>query len=162
MTETGAQRRIGDEEAMVRLGAEVAARCAGIHRIYLHGELGSGKTTLVRGLLRGLGFHGVVRSPTFTLIEPYELAGRAVYHFDLYRLDDAEELEFLGAREYLEGNGLCLVEWAERGEGFLPAPDMDVIIRKVNDGRVVQVQARSEAGAALLRALNHTDGVPTA
>lgn len=162
MTETTAQRRVHDAREMVRLGGEIAAHCASVHRIYLHGDLGSGKTTLVRGVLRGLGFGDAVRSPTFTLVEPYEIEGRAVFHFDLYRLNEAEELEFIGAREYLEGDGLCLVEWAERGAGFLPIPDVDVIIRKVDDGRVVQLQARSEAGTVLVRGLARTDGVPLA
>jgi tRNA threonylcarbamoyladenosine biosynthesis protein TsaE len=162
MTDSIMEVRVDDDEAMVRLGRQLASHCAAVHRIYLHGELGSGKTTLVRGMLQGLGFQGAVRSPTFTLIEPYTIDTRAVFHFDLYRLNDAEELEFIGAREYLEGDGLCLVEWAELGAGFLPAPDVDVIIRKVNDGRVVQLQARSDAGISLVRNLSQKNRVPAA
>jgi len=162
MTDSTPELHVANDEAMVRLGGRLASHCAAVHRIYLHGELGSGKTTLVRGMLHGLGFHGAVRSPTFTLVETYTIDTRAVFHFDLYRLNDAEELEFIGAREYLEGDGLCLVEWAERGAGFLPAPDVDVIIRKVNDGRVVQLQARSDAGKALVQALSQKYGVPAA
>jgi tRNA threonylcarbamoyladenosine biosynthesis protein TsaE len=153
---------IADDGAMVRLGGEIASYAALVHRIYLHGELGSGKTTLVRGVLRGLGFEGAVRSPTFTLVEPYTIENRPVFHFDLYRLNDPEELEFIGVREYLESDGLCLVEWAERGAGFLPVPDVDVIIRKVKDGRVVQLQARSDAGTTLIRSLSDKYGVPAA
>jgi tRNA threonylcarbamoyladenosine biosynthesis protein TsaE len=104
-------------------------------------------------VLRGFGFTGAVKSPTYTLVEPYQLGGLTVYHFDLYRLNDPEELEFLGVRDYLAGNGVCLMEWAERGAGVLPSPDVDIVIERQEEGRVVRFTANTENGAALLRAL---------
>lgn len=145
--------RIDTPEAMEALGERLAARLHAGLIIFFHGELGAGKTTLIRGILHGRGHTGAVKSPTYTLVEPYQLAGTAIYHFDLYRLNDPEELEFLGVRDYLEGNGICLVEWAERGAGVLPAPDLDVAIDRTEDGRVVRFSARTDKGAELLHGL---------
>lgn len=139
---------------MEALGAGMARRLRPGMVIYFHGSLGAGKTTCVRGLLHGLGHRGAVKSPTYTLVEPYELGGRAVYHFDLYRMKSAEELEFLGMRDYLEQHGVCLVEWPERGAGVLPPPDVDVSIEQSEDGRIVQLTSHSENGAALLGGLS--------
>jgi tRNA threonylcarbamoyladenosine biosynthesis protein TsaE len=164
------ERKVATEADTERLGAALATAmeggsaenagavfppprlCAGLV-LFLHGELGAGKTTFVRGILRGLGFNGAVKSPTYTLVEPYQIADMTVYHFDLYRLNDPEELEFLGVRDYLEGNGVCLVEWAERGAGVLPAPDIDIVIERQEEGRVVRFTSRTENGAALLNGL---------
>lgn len=96
--------------------------------VRLHGDLGAGKTTLTRGILKGLGHDGKVRSPTYTLVERYVGDGVRVCHFDLYRMADAEELEFLGAREDFSGENICIIEWPERGEGWLPAQDLDVYL----------------------------------
>ena len=136
---------------MEALGATLAPLLAPGLVVYLHGELCAGKTTLVRGILRGLGHRGSVKSPTYTLVEPYTLAGQTVYHFDLYRMRDPEELEFLGIRDYLGGQSLCLVEWAERGGGILPVPDLDITIERAGDERRVRLTAHTEAGHELLR-----------
>lgn len=134
------------------LGARLAPLLARLRRIYVRGPLGAGKTTLVRGLLRGLGHTGPVKSPTFTLIEPYRLGGVSVFHFDFYRIEDPAELEFLGLRDYLGGEDVCVVEWPERAGEVLPPPDLDVMIHSSNDrGRVLQLQAHSEIGEAALR-----------
>ncbi len=105
--------------------------------IFLEGELGAGKTTLVRGILRGFGWSGTVKSPTYTILEPYELPQQNLYHFDLYRLADAEELEYLGLRELL-GEGLLFFEWPERGEALLPPADITVNIQHEISGRVLK------------------------
>jgi tRNA threonylcarbamoyladenosine biosynthesis protein TsaE len=147
------ERTVATEADMERLAAALAPRLRPGLLLFLHGELGAGKTTFVRGVLRGLGFSGAVKSPTYTLVEPYQLAGLPIYHFDLYRLNEPEELEFLGVRDYLEGKGVCLVEWAERGIGVLPAPDVDIAIEKQEEGRVVRFTSRTETGAMLLHGL---------
>jgi len=110
--------------------------------VFLYGELGAGKTTLVRGLLRAAGYNGTVKSPTYTLVEEYRLAQRTVYHFDLYRLTDPEELEWIGMDDYLRDNSLCLIEWPQMGQGFLSAAD--VVIRLEVDKQ--QRQAVLESG----------------
>jgi tRNA threonylcarbamoyladenosine biosynthesis protein TsaE len=119
--------------------------------VFLEGDLGAGKTTLVRGLLRGLGHHGPVRSPTYTLVETYELPGALVHHLDLYRIADPDELEFLGIRDLLDGTSLVLVEWPERGAGILPAPDLRVRIEHLDQGRRLGFEP-TPAWAGLLEA----------
>ena len=118
--------------------------------IGLTGDLGAGKTTLVGGLLAALGHEGVARSPTYTLIEPYRLAGRDVNHCDLYRLRDPSELDDLGMRDLLTPRSLLLVEWPERAGGRLGSPDLLVEIGYLDDGRTVAVTASSEAGRRVL------------
>lgn len=133
------QRHIRDEAAMLALGAELAQRFPEGGLITLHGDLGAGKTTLVRGLLRELGHTGVVKSPTYTLVEPYQLNGRDIYHFDLYRLADPEELEYMGIRDYLRPDSLCLVEWPEKAGGLLPDADLKVFIRHAGTERLLEL-----------------------
>lgn len=118
--------QITDETAMMELGGQIACLLPIGGVVLLHGNLGVGKTTLVRGLLRSLGFEGTVKSPTYTLVEPYHVANRDIYHFDLYRLADPEELEYLGVRDYFRNDALCLIEWPQQADGFLPIADLEV------------------------------------
>ncbi|MDE2234714.1 MAG: tRNA (adenosine(37)-N6)-threonylcarbamoyltransferase complex ATPase subunit type 1 TsaE [Gammaproteobacteria bacterium] len=120
--------------------------------VYLMGELGAGKTTLVRGVLAGMGFHGKVRSPTYTLMENYQIDGRSFRHLDLYRIRQAEELEFLGVRELDEPHTWVFVEWPELGTGHLPAADLEVRLDFVEPGRRLSLTAASEHGCKLLEA----------
>jgi tRNA threonylcarbamoyladenosine biosynthesis protein TsaE len=146
-------RHCPDPESQAALGAALAASCPTGVTIHLRGDLGAGKTTLVRGFLRGRGHEGPVRSPTYTLIEPYELADGAVYHLDLYRLGDPEELEYLGLRDLLDGEVTLLIEWPERGEGWLPAPDLVVEIAHRETGRDIRIKALSQTGEDVLASL---------
>ncbi|MFT6680519.1 MAG: tRNA threonylcarbamoyladenosine biosynthesis protein TsaE [Haliea salexigens] len=139
-----------DEAAMVALGATLAEACEPGAVVYLCGGLGMGKTTLSRGVVQGLGHRGAVKSPTYTLVEPYQFGELEVFHFDLYRLGDPTELEFMGIRDYFGPRSLCLVEWPERGYGVLPPADLAITIAAAGSGRSLQVQARSDAGERIL------------
>ncbi len=135
----------------------VAARLAGVVNtgviVYLSGPLGAGKTTFARGFLRGLGYTGIVKSPTYTLVEPYSCDGVDCYHFDLYRLEDPEELEFTGARDYFNESSICLIEWPEKAKGLLPAADFDCRLEHHDQGRSLTLTACStKAEPFMLRA----------
>jgi tRNA threonylcarbamoyladenosine biosynthesis protein TsaE len=149
---------VPDEPAMVALGKRIADALQASPElgciIHLHGELGAGKTTLVRAILQNLGVSGRIKSPTYTLVEPYELpgeaAGRMAYHFDLYRLADPEELEFLGVRDYFAPDAVVLVEWPEKGAGVLAAADVHIHIEYpepgAGDGRTITFSVEDAAG----------------
>ena len=145
-----------DAEATERAGRRLAGGLAALEGplvVALEGPLGAGKTTLVRGLLRGMGHAGRVRSPTFTLLEPYELAGKSVAHLDLYRLADPSELDYLGVADLLAPGHVVLVEWPGRGGDRLPAPDLELRLAYEGAGRTLEAVARTDAGRALARAL---------
>ncbi|MCW8906435.1 MAG: tRNA (adenosine(37)-N6)-threonylcarbamoyltransferase complex ATPase subunit type 1 TsaE [Sedimenticola sp.] len=146
------------EQEQERIAATLAARIPTGCLIYLEGDLGAGKTTFARGLLQGLGHAGAVKSPTYTLIEPYEIAGRHCYHLDLYRLADPDELEFLGIRDLLQGDALLLVEWPERGGDALPVPDIRITISYRESGRQLVLEAKTALGGELLEWLESACG----
>ena len=141
------------QEAQEAIGGLLSGAMTGEHVVYLHGNLGAGKTTLVRGFLRDRGHRGAVRSPTYTLMEPYSISGQPVYHLDLYRLGDSEELEYLGIRDLLGRGAVLLVEWPERGAGALPPADLLVDIHYLKVGRRLEVTANTEAGGRVLEQL---------
>lgn len=144
---------LADEEAMLIFGGRLAEVTQGRGVIFLEGDLGAGKTTLSRGIIRGLGHVGAVKSPTFTLVEPYEIDEVRAFHFDLYRLVDPEELEYLGVRDYFEGDALCLVEWPQLGAGFLPKPDLTITISPHNGGRALNLLSQGAQGESWCAAL---------
>ncbi len=144
---------LADERRQVVFGQCLGRALKGRGRVYLYGELGAGKTTLTRGILRAHGHAGAVKSPTYTLVEPYELKHARVYHFDLYRLGDPEELEFIGGRDLFADDALCIVEWPSRGEGWLPTPDLTITLSLCVRGRMARLEARSEHGRSVLEAL---------
>lgn len=148
--------RIAGEENQEAFGTALAQLVEPPCIIYLAGDLGAGKTTLARGFMRGLGHEGRVKSPTFTLLEPYELGAVNCYHFDLYRLGDPEELLFLGIEDLLQPDAVLLVEWPERGRGVLPAPDLSIEILHGESERRLTLQAGSEKG---LKIINNLHGV---
>ena len=139
-----------NETETTEIGARVASCLKGGEVIYLKGELGTGKTTLVRGALNELGHTGNVKSPTYTIVEPYSIDSHVIYHFDLYRLDDPEELESLGIRDYCDGQSICFFEWPEKGGDFLPDADILISLSYQNEGRALEISAFSEIGDSII------------
>jgi tRNA threonylcarbamoyladenosine biosynthesis protein TsaE len=147
------QVQLDNEEAQVAFGESLGHVLQGRGLVYLEGELGAGKTTLTRGILRAYGYQGAVKSPTYTLVEPYELGSQRVYHLDLYRLADPEELEFIGGRDVLTDDALSIIEWPSRGEGWLPLPDLRLVLEVVAPGRLASLMAGSDQGKRILARL---------
>jgi tRNA threonylcarbamoyladenosine biosynthesis protein TsaE len=145
--------KIKTAAAMQLFGGKIARGCEVGTIIYLTGQLGVGKTTLVRGFLRELGYQGRVRSPTFTLVEPYQINAQVIYHFDLYRLTLGQELVDLGIRDYFTEQSIGLIEWPEHGKGFLPPADLLIIFSEINSGRAVrkiQLDAKTTKGKNIM------------
>ncbi|HEY6722084.1 MAG TPA: tRNA (adenosine(37)-N6)-threonylcarbamoyltransferase complex ATPase subunit type 1 TsaE [Burkholderiales bacterium] len=139
-----------DDAATSNLGARLASCIAPGMRVYVSGELGSGKTTLIRGLLRALGVRDRVKSPSYALVELYVVSRLDLYHFDFYRFLDDLEFGDAGLAEYFQGNGVCLVEWPERAGGALPTPDLEISLAYASPGRTISVNALSKAGQQCL------------
>ena len=139
-SETESTIILPDSLATEAFGKQLAAIVKPPTVIFLEGELGAGKTTLVRGFLRGFGYQDSVKSPTFTLVEPYQFEICRIYHFDLYRLNDPEELELMGVRDYFTEDAIILVEWPERGLGFLPKADLILELSLTPEGRSLKIK----------------------
>ena len=133
-----------DEAATLEAGRQFTRQLHHGLTVYLHGDLGAGKTTFVRGILQGLGYTGKVKSPTYTLVEPYVISSYNIYHFDLYRFNDEEEWEAAGFREYFNDNSLCFVEWPEKAGNLLPEPDFDIKINPIAKGRKIEIIAHAK------------------
>lgn len=144
-----------DEQQQLALGQALAKVIKKGTVIYLTGDLGAGKTTLTRGFLQGLGYRGTVKSPTYTLVEPYEFADLTLYHFDLYRLQDPEELELLGIRDYFNSQSIVIIEWPTRGEPLLPQADLVIDIQlHPQQGRILLLTAHNSPTIHILNALD--------
>ena len=157
--------QLPDEAATLALGNALAGALADGLVIYLCGDLGAGKTTLVRGLLRTLGYMRSVRSPTYTLVELYAISNLDLYHFDFYRFNQPEEYLDAGLDEYFQGHGVCLVEWPERAAPYVPRPDVRITLTIADHGRRAEIAAQSTAGEQCLnnleRRLSDRKAVPT-
>jgi tRNA threonylcarbamoyladenosine biosynthesis protein TsaE len=151
VAQAGQSLTIPTGAAMEELGARLAAACTDRCRIYLQGDLGAGKTTCVRGFLRGVRYTGYVKSPTYTLVETYRIEDVVIHHIDLYRIHSPDELESIGAREYLDDAAIILVEWPERAGGRLPQPDIVIKIETVHPNRQTFITARTDAGEQILK-----------
>ncbi|MFM2484831.1 tRNA (adenosine(37)-N6)-threonylcarbamoyltransferase complex ATPase subunit type 1 TsaE [Celerinatantimonas yamalensis] len=147
------QIELADSQATVALGRQIAQSISEALCIFLHGDLGAGKTTLTRGIVQGLGHQGNVKSPTYTLVEPYQLANWQVNHFDLYRLADPEELEFIGIRDYFGPGQVAVIEWPEKGAGMLGKADLTITLTYQQEARMAQCCADTPAGERLLNQL---------
>jgi tRNA threonylcarbamoyladenosine biosynthesis protein TsaE len=142
-----------DEDATRALGARVAAVLHPGLVIHLVGDLGAGKTTLVRGMLRALGFTGKVKSPTYTLVELYTASSLDLYHFDFYRFHHPREWQEAGLAEHFNAQSVCVVEWPEKAAGLLPAPDLRITLAPAEGGRDATAEAMTDAGNACLERL---------
>ncbi|HZR02272.1 MAG TPA: tRNA (adenosine(37)-N6)-threonylcarbamoyltransferase complex ATPase subunit type 1 TsaE [Burkholderiales bacterium] len=148
------KQTLPDEEATLRLGAQLAAGVEPCLKIYLTGDLGAGKTTLARGLLRALGVSGRIRSPTFALVESYNPSSLYLYHFDFYRFQDPREWQDAGFRDIFAGNAICIVEWPEKAETLLPPPDVRITLEHLGHSRIAYLVGLTERGKRCLATLN--------
>lgn len=143
-----------DDLETQELGEHLSKVCKNGITIYLEGDLGAGKTTLSKGFIRARGYNGIVKSPTYTLVESYSFSDTTIYHFDLYRLMDPEELELMGIRDYFGDNSIRLVEWPKQGEGVLPQCDLIVNIIYSNEMRIAKIIPNSELGKNIVGEIN--------
>lgn len=150
---TSLKLSLPDEAATLAFASKLASVVTDGMILFLHGDLGAGKTTFTRGFLRGLGYTEKVKSPTYTLVEPYEIKDKKIFHFDLYRLDDPQELHFIGIQDYFFPQSICLIEWPEKGSPFLPQPDLACYIEFRDQGREMRLLAHTQKGDAVLKAL---------
>jgi tRNA threonylcarbamoyladenosine biosynthesis protein TsaE len=146
---------LADEAQTVAMGTRLSQLIKEGAVLFLHGDLGAGKTTLTRGIVQGLGHTGKVKSPTYTLVEPYELNDVSIYHFDLYRLGDPEELEYMGIRDYFSPQAVCVIEWPEKGFGFIPTPDLNVEMSYQGEQRKITISAETQRGQKVIDSLGH-------
>jgi tRNA threonylcarbamoyladenosine biosynthesis protein TsaE len=151
MSQTTVEIRTQDEAELRTVGEALAGACLPGTIVFLEGELGAGKTTLVRGFLQAVGHQGSVKSPTYTLVEPYHLPTHDIFHFDLYRLHKPEALEEIGIRDYMTPTAIFLIEWPDRGIGQLPAPDLVCQIEFDKVGRKISIQATTPKGQSMLQ-----------
>jgi tRNA threonylcarbamoyladenosine biosynthesis protein TsaE len=148
---------LSSEQETVAIGHQLADVVKQLNQaivVYLYGDLGAGKTTLTRGFVTGMGHQGKVKSPTYTIVEPYDLTPWQVYHFDLYRLADPEELEFLGIRDYFKDNCCSFIEWPDKGAGMLAKADIHIQLRYADEQREIELIAQNEIGDKILDSLS--------
>ena len=130
---------LNSQEETEKIGAKLYQQLPNKCTVFLSGNLGAGKTTLVRGFLRAAGHQGAVKSPTYTVVEEYEINGQKIFHFDLYRLNDPEELEWIGIRDYFEQDAICFIEWPDKGKGFLPTADIMIELTVKQNAREINI-----------------------
>lgn len=130
---------LANNDETEQFGAQLLSQLPEKALVFLTGDLGAGKTTLVRGLLRAAGVTGAIKSPTYALVEEYDVSHRKIFHFDLYRLSEPDELEWIGIDDYLNQDALCLIEWAEKGVGILPSPTITLCLTVKNSGRKIEI-----------------------
>jgi len=145
--------KLQDEQDTQNLGELIARHLSAPFTCYLQGELGAGKTRLVRAIIQSIGYSGNVKSPTYTLVEPYQFESHTIYHFDLYRLSDPEELDYLGIRDYFDQKSITFIEWPDKGEGWLAEDDITILLEFDGQGRTCKMRASTEVGVLLLQKL---------
>ncbi|MCL1066788.1 tRNA (adenosine(37)-N6)-threonylcarbamoyltransferase complex ATPase subunit type 1 TsaE [Shewanella olleyana] len=147
---TSITKNLQDEQATIELGKSLSLWVSAPLVIYLTGDLGAGKTTLSRGLIQSLGHQGNVKSPTYTLVEPYEFKDMEVFHFDLYRLLDPEELEYMGIRDYFTEKSISIIEWPDRGHGLIPEADLAIHLSYQGEQREVEISGLTASGQLIV------------
>ena len=148
------QLTIPTSDAMEALGKSLANVSSAGMQIFLSGELGTGKTTLVRGFLHGFGYSGKVKSPTYTLVESYSFEVLSIYHFDFYRISDPEEVESMGYREYPDADAICLIEWPEKAYGYIGEPDLLLTLEHQSDSRIIKFTGFTEQATSMINTVS--------